>query len=311
MFRQFKRFVKEKILSQKKTQMTTPTVSPKEYREAAKAAKERANGLKVLGKDLPGYVRTLDGLGDFMDYTANELDRYGTTYVSAPVNYSGINFVPSDFMRSLNAWSVPRGNDVQNSIVTLSGVGTSVTGSVLPQMQRTARPTDNYFANPPANFIQLRLTDELTPLLDQLNLTPTWKSAWENLVLERDDSLKNACVNARTVVDEISWMPDTEYLKTLDWCELDKEGRPIRAVRYAWIRHGDVLPESLGKNCKEDTYWKTFGQAYSELGKFVHKAGYDATSRTQVEVALKSLELGLIVYLEAGMTRLLTIKRPG
>jgi len=306
MIRQVKIFFKEKLSAQKIIRLPRPRIDSKKFREAGKAAKDKANELKDLANVLPGYIRTLDGYGDFMNYTADELERFGTKYPSVPSIRTSLQFSPQNFMDTLS-WNVTNPKEIEISITTLSGVGTSVTGSVLPVIESFAQPDDPFFSNPPQNFSQLRFTDDLTQLLDDLNpvLSPIWKSAWDNIVLEREDSLKNVSVNSRTVVDEVSWLTNYEHLKTLPWCELDKEGKPIRAVRYGWIRYGDNLPPELKNNSIKDLRWKVFGQAYSELGKFIHKAGFDKTSRSQIETALKALEIGLIDYLKDGMTRLI------
>ena len=309
MIKQVKIFFKEKLSAQKISRLTKPRIDSKKFREAGKAAKDKANELKNLANVLPGYIRTLDGYGDFMNYTADELERFKTKYPSAPSIRTSLYFTPKTFINTL-AWNVTDPKDIETSIITLSGVGTSASVSIPPEMVSFATEGDAFFSNPPENFVHLHLTDELTPLLSELmpELSPIWNASWDSLVLERADSLKNASVNARTVVDEISWIPDKEHLRGLAWCKLDNKGDPIRAVRYGWISYGDSLPQELKNDPSEDLRWKVFGQAYGELGKFVHKADYDKTSRVQVESALKALEIGLIGYLRDGMAKLIAAR---
>jgi len=91
-------------------------------------------------------------------------------------------------------------NDVQNSIYSF-GVGTSVTGQCF-RRSKDCQATEIFCQSTRHISSNCDLLNELTPLLDQLNLTPNLEVRMGKLVLERDDSLKNACVNARLLVDE-------------------------------------------------------------------------------------------------------------
>lgn len=306
------KFIKEQISGRKAPRQTDPRIASSKYRDTAIALKGRAAALKELAEALPKQIRLLDAYSDLFNYTADELDRFHSNYPFAILTSPYLDQTPDDVNRSL-LWTLPDTRDIQSTVTAASGAGTGSLNYFIPEITKAAAPADPYFDSLPVSFKQLQGSEELIPLLDQLDLTlgSTWIAAWENLSLKRFDSLKNASVNARTVVDRISWLPDYEHLKTLPWYIGDKENKPIRAVRYAWIRYGDDLPNLLKSDSREDLLWKSFGAAYSVLEKFIHTTSYDSMSASRVWTALVALENGLLQYLRDGMERLLLVNKDG
>lgn len=303
-------FVKEKIGAQKVLRKSDPRIASSKYREAGNAAKEKAAQLREFAKSLPEQIRVLEGYGDLLLYTADEIDRFGHNHPASFFQELYQDITPDDVIQTLAAVT-PQEKELLNVVTTISGAGTGSFNYFVEGCGKVASPGEQYFDRLPQTFKRLANTDKILGLLRQIDplLPSTWKSAWDNLHSGRDDSLKNASANARTVIDEISWMPNYLHLKSLPWCRLDNKQEPIRAARCAWIKYGDALPDELKGDPSEDVLWKSFGKAYSVLGKYIHVAPCDATSVAEVETALIGLELGIEEYLMAGTQRLQEVKK--
>ena len=142
--------------------------------------------------------------------------------------YKGENYFSLQLVKE---WKLPNEKEMLSAGTTISGMVNDSTSSVMPVMVEYPGYQSNFFGNFPAAYTELKFTEELSVVLTEINsdFADTWNAAWEQLMLEKKDSVKNSSTNARTVVDEISWIPDPEHLKKLPWCELDDKGKPIRA----------------------------------------------------------------------------------
>lgn len=283
----------------------TPEDLSDEFKKDGDILKNKSNELKDLMSVAPDAIRTIDAYTEMLYYTADELKKF-SRYDPKAQDFP--DFKGSEYysIQSIYGLNIPSKAEVFAMGTSVSGLITDATSSVMYKVSVYPGYENDYFKNIPTKFLQLKFTDELCSFLHTIKpeLATTWRSAWGQLALERADSIKNAAANARTVVDEISWIPNSEHLKSLKWCALDDKEKPIRAVRYAWIRYGDILPESLKNDPSSDSNWKSFNGSYGSLQKYVHTTIFRIEDRQIVETALKAIEIALIGYLELGMERL-------
>ncbi len=167
-------------------------------------------------------------------------------------------------------------------------------------------PEHELFQDPPEPWRFLRATEGTIQSLNELkkNLGETWRATWSAIEVGDLHSIKTAATNARTVVDEVSWMAPYDHLKTLEWCKLDKRKWPSHASRYAWILHGDTLPQELNNDPSNDPIWRPFHKAYNNLQKSMHTSHVGKAEITYVEAQLKAIEEGFEAYLRKGSVRL-------
>jgi hypothetical protein len=280
--------------------MVTTASSGEPFRRVGSEFHNRAGALQKLLAEAPRQIWLLRGYGDFLFYAADEIDRatsIGIDLSSSP----GFNTLRIEQTLS---WGVPSPSDIGLTFSATSG--TTNLASELMVTWAVKQPDLQLFQNPPETFLSIQTTDETIQNLNTLKpgLGDTWQAAWNATAVGNVESVKTVAVNARTVVDQISWMPDYEHLKTLAWCKLDQKDEPIRATRYAWILHGDNLPEELNNDPSNDPVWKTFGQAYRQLQEYVKVPVVSTASVLYVENCLKTIQVGLEQYLREGFERL-------
>lgn len=277
-----------------------------EIREVSKISLKKADELEVLHKNIPKYIQNLTAYGRGLGYIADEIDRFeNDTGKSIQVDYEdGIS--PKKFIATFKvANNTPE--TLSNMTNTLSGVMTASTGSTVGVISAEFIDKTYYLKDLPKYFKELNLDQELIQLLEEIkpSLADDWKAVRDNLTTRSSAGIKNAIVHARTVVDEIGWMTDFDYLKNLPWkIELDKEGKPIRAVRYAWIAYGDKLPNDLNGDPLKDTLYKSLNSGYKEFGKIAHVSPIPISQYPNALSACNAVGNALIQYLELGGERL-------
>jgi hypothetical protein len=280
--------------------MVTTASSGGLFRTLGTEFHNRADGLQEFLAEAPRQIRLLRVYGDYLTYVGNEIDRAtaaGIDLTSSPgLNISGIE--------QTLTWDVPNPRDIGLTFTTSSGT-TNVTSELMVKYAQE-QPNLALFQNPPESFRMLQTTKDANQTLNRLKpqLGDTWQRAWDAIAVGNLESVKTAAVNARTVVDEISWMTQYEHLKTLDWCKLDDNGNPTRATRYAWILHGDTLPAGLSNDPSNDFVWKPFRDAYKRLSKYVHIADIAHPDVIYVENHIKTIQIALEQYLREGSQRL-------
>lgn len=281
--------------------MKNTIISGEDFRKVGYELINRADDLQKLTADAPHQIRQMRGYGDLLVYVGNEIDRaadYDIDVTASP------GFDIDNIEKSLSYWKVPSPFFIGSTLATVSG--TSNAASAVMVEYENKKPEFQLFQNPPESFRSLKVSSHTIEALNRLkaSLGDTWRAAWDAIAIGTVESIKSAATNARTVVDEISWLPSTDYLKSLDWCKLDDKGRPTRATRFAWILYGDTLPGDLDSNPSNDPIWKPFKDAYDNLHKYVHTTNIKSTDVLYVETHLKSLQIGLEQYLREGLERL-------
>ncbi len=278
--------------------MTNITVPSSDYVGLGDEFHRRADDLQKLTKSAPNQIRQLRGYGDYFKFFGGEIDRaseHGINYNASP------GFSAYDVQKTLT-WNVTSPANIGMTISTASGTTNCASEFMIEAEQQ--KPELKLFQNPPESFNSLGITEDTVEVLNQLKqgLGDTWRTAWDEISVE---SIKTAANNARTVFDELSWLKPYDHLKTLDWCKLDNKRGPTRATRYAWILHGDNLPEELNSKPSADPVWKPFKDAYDNLQKYVHTTiEIKKVDILYVETHLKSLQVGFEQYLREGFDRL-------
>lgn len=280
--------------------MTKITVPSSDYKGLGDEFHRRADDLQKLTKSAPNQIRQLRGYGDYLNYFGSEIDRaskHGINYNASP----GISYF--DVQKTLT-WDVPSPSNIGITISTASGVTNCASDWMV--VLAVQKPGLNFFQDPPESFISLGITEHTVDVINQLKqgLGDTWRTAWDATAIGTIESINTVAVNTRTVVDEIGRMSPYEYLKQLDWCKFDDKGEPTRASRYAWILHGDNLPDDLNSNPSNDPIWRSFKVAYKGIQKYVHTTDVKKVDILYVKTHLKSLQVGLEQYLREGFDRL-------
>ncbi len=279
-------------------------------REIEKKANEKADDLEKLGKILPGAVRSLRVYGDIFNYIGKECDRLEAERGQAPPELTRFLTITMHGIEGSLTWDVPAPHAIEDSLSRMSLLtsGTAgYSGSCYSGETAVGRPMlAPYFNKLPDILEPLSSLEETCQKLDQLKAEwgVLWRAAWDNAATERPDSAKNAATNARTVVDEMGWMVPQGELSKCPWCEYDKEGKPTRASRYAYIRYGPNLPPQLNKNPGQDPSWKPISEAYNLLNKYTHRADTTAEGLAEIKVHLKIIQSHLTIYLVEGQARL-------
>ncbi len=258
---------------------------------------DRADRLQDLGRIIPEESRKLRGFGEYYDYVAGEYDRLSS---------QGVEFNPYDLPdlgeveRTLN-WDVPTRAQVTMTTTVASGSQVSITEPMLRYTHEN--PELNLPDNPPESFKLFTATDQLVEKLNGIknDLGITWKRAWDSLTM---GDLKSAATSARTAVDEISWKVPQDDLAKLPWCKYDDKGKPTRASKFAWILHGEDLPEELNNEPAQDPVWKILSQNYEKLNKYVHISEVQEGDITYLKTILAAIQECLEQYLHQEMGRL-------
>lgn len=283
---------------------------PKEFAEKIKAdaiiIEEKKEELKSLVQKAPLIIRQMEANAEMLKYAANELDKF-SNYANKPIDfpdYKGSQFYGIDQIRQL---SIPSEQSLFYMSASVAAITSDATGSIAPVVTKYPGYESKYLDLLPPSYEQYLRSNELCDLLKELddNYADTWLNAQNQLNMDGTDSLKNASTNARTVVDQISWLPDYDHLKKYDWFVSDNKGGPTRAVRYAWILHGDKLPAEIGNDCTKDHTWRTLFSGYDKLGKYVHIIKFSKVEKYEVQSSLKAIEIALINYITQGKQRLL------
>lgn len=260
----------------------------------------KSYSLKELGKIIPDQSRKLAAYGEYYMYVAAEYDRISST---------GTDFRAStelnlhELEQTLH-WEPTSTHDIITTTVAASGSSTSITAPMLPYIDN--EPDLNLLKSPPQSFSLLKATDDTFNKLNELKngLGETWKSAWNSLSIGELDSIKRAAINARTVIDELSWRAPYDHLSKLDWCQFDEKAKPTRASRFAWILHGDKLPEELNNDPSNDLSWKFLGKNYNALQKYIHLSSLKSSDFIHIEIIIKAIQESLENYLNFGFERM-------
>lgn len=264
---------------------------------------DKSKELEELGKDLPRHIRNLRGYGEYFQFFGNEIRRAGEAGVEIDDS-----IVPGstadDVMKSLT-WTVPSTYEISATVAAASDA-TVGTMSIAVSAAEGTDIEPSFLQHPPESYWAILVTGSMVTRLNELKpgLGTTWQNAWDALATIRPDSARNASVNARTVVDEISWMRPYDHLKSLQWCRFDNKGDPTRATRYAWILYGDDLPSHLEGNPSNDKIWKSLGHRYRDLQKYVHCSDTSGSDAKIIDGCLRAIQVSLEEYLEAGIDRL-------
>lgn len=253
---------------------------------------DKADKLQELGRIIPEECRKLRAFGEYFHYVAGEYDQ-----LSQRVEFSLCDLPDlGEVERTLN-WDVPTRAQVTMTTTTASGSQVQITEPMLSYAHEM--PELNLLANPPESFKLLTATDELVETLNGIknSLGNTWKDAWDSLTM---GDLKSAATNARTAVDEISWKVPQDDLAKLPWCKYDDKGKPTRASKFAWILHGEDLPEELNNEPAQDPVWKILSQNYEKLNKYVHISTIQQAETTYLKTILNAIQECLDRYLHQG-----------
>ena len=258
---------------------------------------DKSNELQELKKIIPEQSRKIRAYGDYYNYVAEEYTRLSSLGVDCDVT----QVVDFQSIENSLSWEVPTILQIYTTTTTVSGESPSITQPMMPYVDE--KPDYGLLQNPPESFILLQITDETIDQLDLIKdgLGESWRNAWDCL---GGDDIKNAAVHARTTIDELSWLVPYDHLAKLNWCQLDDNGKPTRASRFAWILHGDSLPAEIDNNPSKDFVWKKFGKNYKALQKFVHISDIKQSDRLTIDLVMKALQEALEEYLNFGISRL-------
>ncbi len=276
-----------------------------DMRKASEIALAKAEELKELQVMIPRHIRVLTAFGGGLGYVADEIDRMkADTGETVPLIFPP-GFTPNDFNQSYHTVANAPASLSAMSI-TISGVLTASTGSTASVASTQRVGNNEYLKDLPLYFEDLHLDEELIPLLKKVkpSLTGNWEAVRDNLTVTTSEGIKNAIVHARTVADEISWMPDYNHLRSLPWCQLDDKGDPIRAIRYGWIKYGDNLPNVLNGKAQDDELFKSFNGGYKEFGEITHISPIPLSQHSNAVTACNAVGMALVQYLEIGSKKL-------
>ncbi len=270
-----------------------------EVKEIGQELKRRADSLQHLVLGWHQMVRKLRAYGELLDFAGDELNRV----TLAGLKRTTINIEVNNIKETLG-WEVPSTDQIRKTVMASTAAMLDITEAMHIFAQEA--PEHNFLQNPPEMWRLLRATEETIQALNKLktNLGETWRTAWNAIEAGDQHSIKTAATNARTIVDEVSWLVPYDHLKKLEWCVLDERKLPSHATRYAWILYGDTLPPELENNPSNDPVWKPFNKGYNNLQKSLHISQLAKVHITYVEAQLKAIEEGLEEYLKKGFTRL-------
>jgi hypothetical protein len=280
------------IMEKKKT-------SIHEAKKIGQELKKRADNLQHLASEWHQMVRKLRVYGELLDFTGDELHR--ATLAGLDLGESHIKV---STIKETLSWKIPSPDKIRKTIMASTAAVLDISEAMHIFAQKA--PEHGLLQNPPETWRLLRATEGTIQSLNKLktNLGETWRSAWNAIEVGDLRSVKTAATNARTVVDEVSWMASYDYLRKLEWCKLDNKQWPSHATRYAWILHGDTLPAELKNDPSNDPVWKPFNKGYNNLQKSMTISQVAKVHITYVEAQLRVIEEGLEEYLRKGFIRL-------
>jgi len=258
---------------------------------------DKSIDLQDLAKIIPEQARKFRAYGDYYNFVADEYTRLSSLGVDCDMT----QVVDFQSIEDSLSWEVPTTTQLYTTTTIVSGESTSITQPMMPYVDE--KPDYDLLQNPPDSFVLLQATDETIIQLDFIKngLGNSWKKAWDCLI--RGD-VKNAAVQARTTIDELSWAVPYDRLAKLIWCRFDDKGKPTRASRFAWILHGDSLPAELDNDPCKDNVWKRFGKNYAALQRYVHTSDIKQSDLLTIDLTLKALQEALEEYLNLGIKRL-------
>ncbi|UCH00858.1 MAG: hypothetical protein JSU78_02545 [Deltaproteobacteria bacterium] len=270
-----------------------------EVKEIGQELKRRADSLQHLVSGWHQMVRKLRAYGELLDFTGDELHRATLAGLDLTTTQIKVNKIKETL-----GWEIPSTDQIRKTVMASTAALLDISEAMHIFAQEA--PEHDFLQNPPEMWRLLRATEETIQSLNKLktNLGETWRTAWNAMEASDLRSIKTAATNARTVVDEVSWLAPYDHLKKLEWCELDERKWPSHATRYAWILHGDTLPAGLKNDPSNDPVWKPYNKAYNNLQRFLHISPVANVHITYVEAQLKAIEEGLEEYLRKGFTRL-------
>jgi len=267
--------------------------------------KRRADGLQLLVSEWHQMVRKLRVYGELLDFTGDEFHRATLAGLDLSATHIKVNNIKETLL-----WEIPSPDQIRKTVMASAAAILDISEAMHTFAQEA--PEHELLQNPPEIWRLLRASEETIQCLSKLktNLGETWRGAWGAIEIGDLRSVKTAATNARTVVDEVSWMAPYDHLKNLEWCRLDEKKWPSHATRYAWILHGDRLPPELKNNPSNDAVWKPFSKGYNNLQKLMHISAVSKAHITYVEAQLKVIEEGLEEYLRKGFMRLSNSSAP-
>ena len=270
-----------------------------EVKEVGQELKRRADSLQHLVLGWHQMVRKLRAYGELLDFTGDELHKATLAGLELITTHIKVNEIKETL-----GWEIPSTDQIRKTV--MASIAAILDISEAMHIFAQEAPEHNFLQNHPEMWRLLRATEGTIQSLNKLktNLGETWRTAWNAIEVGDLRSIKTAATNARTVVDEVSWLATYDHLKKLQWCKLDKKKWPSHATRYAWILHGDTLPPELKNNPSNDPVWKPYNKAYNNLQKFLRISPVAKVHITYVEAQLKAIEEGLEEYLRKGFTRL-------
>ena len=259
--------------------------------KAGQTLHTKADELTDLARKAPDQSRRLRGLGDFYCYLGSEAQRAAELGLTPGAEWTDeIDSVRDRFASDHFLGSV------DDSIAVASGCLPTFTTDLLGFSTAVSQP---FLEQPPRSFQELGKTDHLVSDLDSIKsgLGATWREALD--AVETGD-IKGAATKARTVVDEITWIPPYDDIKAEPWCRLDNKKDPTRACRLAWIKYGKELPDALRGEASNDETWKYLNANYDRLGKYVHKITHvSKPEAADFRAKLQAISDALEVYVHA------------
>jgi len=284
-----------------------------EMRKASKIAAKKADELRGLHKNIPQFITKLTVFGKGLNYVADETDRIEDETGKSVDFHSEDGFTPKAFTDNFKIINNSSGS-LSDMTSTLSTMITSYTGSIVNFVTLQSVESRDYVQDLPIIFEDLKIDDELIPLLKEIkpSLAEDWQEVRDNLVLKTSQGIKNAIVHARTVVDNLGWMTDYNHIGSLSWGKhFDDKKKPIRAVRYAWINYGDDLPTKLNGDPRNDTLFKSLNSGYKEFGEITHVSPIPLSQHPNAITACNAVGIALVQYIESGMDRLKEVNNAG
>lgn len=168
-----------------------------QFRKLGRELKHRSKKVGELGKEAPRLARELEAYRDALHYIGDELER-------AKSNNVEIRFFPKSELErivdTLNS-AIP---DPKEIGLTTSSSSFTISGSADIMMTYQAKhPEYELFQNPPESYRELKFSEDTLQKLQNLDpqLGNLWQNAWDAMTLFK---LKEAGINARTLIDELS-----------------------------------------------------------------------------------------------------------
>ncbi len=136
-----------------------------EMRKAAEIALKRAEEMTALHQSLPQNINSLNAYGLGLSYIADEIDRIEQdTDQELHINFAGILSPTAfnlDYQNPDNTLE-----KIEGMTVTLSGIMTSASGSVVTYLVDEKVEPNNYLENLPTIFRNMDIDNQLIPLLE-------------------------------------------------------------------------------------------------------------------------------------------------